>query len=435
MKKHMLALALAAAFTLPAHAHDFAAGEAPMQFNFELNLDDMLAVDDMLALNLDEMVAQADDEGAEARAKARAQAAEARERARAERERARAEGERARAEGESARAHAEEMAEWARNFSADFSNSVAYMFTDRSGRGRVVKGAPYSADIVTETKQSLADGNVITHHNVNKVWRDGEGRTRQETYHDDKLRSVYISDPVASMSYTLIPSSKVAISIPRIEMPKIHIDIPRVRIEMDKDGKMSSKEATSRNERVVVRTVDGDGVPGVREEVRVQVVRVGDEQPPPPPSAPGKHPVAPVPPVPPIPPIPPTPVIPGVHTLRFEGMGHLGKGDVKSLGTREVEGVKAEGRQTTWTIPAGQIGNEKPINVTSEQWYSPELQVTVYSRYNDPRTGESVYRLASLKRGEPQGDLFKVPEDYTVRGKGAKEKDKEKAKEKKRGEG
>ncbi|HET7400308.1 MAG TPA: hypothetical protein VFJ62_00960, partial [Usitatibacter sp.] len=56
-----------------------------------------------------------------------------------------------------------------------------------------------------------------------------------------------------------------------------------------------------------------------------------------------------------------------------------------------------------------------PINVTSESWYSPDLRVTVYSRYDDPRTGESIYRLAAIKRGDPAADLFRVPADYRVR--------------------
>src|SRR5207248_7891037 len=103
---------------------------------------------------------------------------------------------------------------------------------------------------------------------------DGEGRTRQETYRNDKLRSVYLFDPVAEMTYTLIPGTKIAISTPRIDMPQIHM--PRVRIETErKDGKTSTKEITTKNERIVVRTIDGDGQPGTREEVRVQVYRAG----------------------------------------------------------------------------------------------------------------------------------------------------------------
>jgi hypothetical protein len=87
-----------------------------------------------------------------------------------------------------------------------------------------------------------------------------------------------------------------------------------------------------------------------------------------------------------------------------------------NLGTKDFDGVKAEGKSTVWTIPAGEIGNRNAINVTSESWYAPDLQVTVYSRYNDPRTGESIYRLASIRRGEPAADLFRVPADYEVKG-------------------
>jgi hypothetical protein len=67
-----------------------------------------------------------------------------------------------------------------------------------------------------------------------------------------------------------------------------------------------------------------------------------------------------------------------------------------------------------WTIEAGTIGNEKPIVITSERWYAPDLLVVVYSRDFDPRFGETVYRLDSLRRGEPAADLFKVPADFVV---------------------
>jgi hypothetical protein len=93
-----------------------------------------------------------------------------------------------------------------------------------------------------------------------------------------------------------------------------------------------------------------------------------------------------------------------------------GKGETKSLGMREFDGIKAEGRQTTHTIPAGDIGNEKPIVVTRERWFSPELHVVVYAKTSDPRAGDTVYRLANAKRGEPPADLFKVPADYKTRG-------------------
>jgi hypothetical protein len=53
--------------------------------------------------------------------------------------------------------------------------------------------------------------------------------------------------------------------------------------------------------------------------------------------------------------------------------------------------------------------------VSDESWYAPELQVTVYSKHSDPRSGERVYRLANLKREEPAASLFAVPADYTVK--------------------
>jgi hypothetical protein len=89
-----------------------------------------------------------------------------------------------------------------------------------------------------------------------------------------------------------------------------------------------------------------------------------------------------------------------------------GKGETKSLGTRDFNGVKADGTQTTHTIAAGAIGNERPIHIVSERWFSPELQLVVYARTSDPRAGETIYRLENLQRGEPPAELFKVPDDY-----------------------
>src|ERR1700682_6113902 len=45
---------------------------------------------------------------------------------------------------------------------------------------KLVKGAPYSAQAVTEVTQILSDGNRIVNTNSAAVYRDGEGRTRRE---------------------------------------------------------------------------------------------------------------------------------------------------------------------------------------------------------------------------------------------------------------
>lgn len=338
--------------------------------------------------------------------------------------------------------------EWAEDFSRDMHASMGAMFSGRVSSSRIVKGAPYSAEVVTEAKQTLPDGNVITRKSVGAVYRDGEGRTRQETAtKDGKPRNVYINDPVAAKRYIVIAGARHPISMPdlsslprvarstrqvvkvdgkeiRVEDGKVTVDgkeVPgsqyelksekgkTVRVDNGKitiDGRAVDDMAHDGGSKVIVSKSTGDN--GLsREEVRVQVVRMGDDAP-----------IPPMPPIPPVPPLPPgeftaplapLPPMPGMNELRFESSSRLGKGVTTSLGLKDMEGVKVEGTQTVWTIPAGQIGNRDPIHVTSENWYSPDLLVTVYSRYSDPRTGESIYKLASLKRGEPEASLFRKP--------------------------
>jgi hypothetical protein len=99
---------------------------------------------------------------------------------------------------------------------------------------------------------------------------------------------------------------------------------------------------------------------------------------------------------------------------------HLAKGDSgdvkkESLGTQAINGIKAEGVRITRTIPVGQIGNDKPIQIVFERWYSPDLQVVVKSTRSDPRFGTTTYALNNVQRAEPAATLFTVPADYTVK--------------------
>lgn len=92
-------------------------------------------------------------------------------------------------------------------------------------------------------------------------------------------------------------------------------------------------------------------------------------------------------------------------------------GEVKkeSLGTQSINGVNAEGTRITHTIPAGQIGNDKPIQMVFERWYSPDLQLLVKSTRTDPRMGTTTYTLSNIQRTEPAASLFTVPADYTMK--------------------
>ena len=86
----------------------------------------------------------------------------------------------------------------------------------------------------------------------------------------------------------------------------------------------------------------------------------------------------------------------------------------ESLGTKTIEGVQAEGTRVTFEIPAGRVGNDKPMQVVTETWFSPELQMIVMSRHLDPLAGEHVFRLVNIRRAEPAAELFAIPSGFKV---------------------
>ncbi|HVO91096.1 MAG TPA: hypothetical protein VMV45_21345, partial [Casimicrobiaceae bacterium] len=220
---------------------------------------------------------------------------------------------------------------------------------------------------------------------------------------------VYLFDPISGRSYVLNSDRKVALRIPRVPAPPAPpappaasafsappappvppepplaavAPLPPGTPALPAGGRPGAMEVTKHV--IVRRNADVQSDDDGDADVRVQVLRVGRD-------AQGGIPQ-------PLPPVT-VPLLPP------------GRGETKSLGTREFGGVKAEGTQTTHTIAAGAIGNEKPIVIVSERWFSPELQLVVYAKTSDPRAGDTIYRLEKLQRGEPPADLFKIPEDY-----------------------
>ncbi|MCU1253934.1 MAG: hypothetical protein JWM83_233, partial [Candidatus Angelobacter sp.] len=81
----------------------------------------------------------------------------------------------------------------------------------------------------------------------------------------------------------------------------------------------------------------------------------------------------------------------------------------EELGTQTIEGLSAQGKRETVTIPAGRIGNERPIEIVTETWFSPDLHTMVLRKHSDPRLGETTYRLTEIKRTEPDASLFQPP--------------------------
>lgn len=85
--------------------------------------------------------------------------------------------------------------------------------------GRVVKSAPFTGDLITETSQTLADGNSIHQTATAHMVRDSEGRTRREQSlsglgalgsPSGDAQAIFIDDPVAGVSYALNPKNRTA---------------------------------------------------------------------------------------------------------------------------------------------------------------------------------------------------------------------------------
>jgi len=94
--------------------------------------------------------------------------------------------------------------------------------------------------------------------------------------------------------------------------------------------------------------------------------------------------------------------------------GQVGNTKTESLGRQTIESVPADGTRLTVTIPAGAVGNEQPIQIVTETWYSPDLQLVILSKRTDPRSGETVTRYTNISRTEPARSLFEVPPDFKV---------------------
>ena len=234
-----------------------------------------------------------------------------------------------------------------------------------------VVGAPYSAEAVTQIVQTLSDGNRIVRENKAQIIRDGQGRTRREEGFAmfgplvngprNELRNVQISDPATGSVVMLDLQTRTAHKMPAP---------PRIVLRNKIAGVTANTGIHVENTTVEKFEF---AVPG--------------------PEARG-----------------------GVMFNRMKAMSGVPaeKPVVESLGTQFLEGLAVEGTRTTITIPAGQIGNERPINVVSERWFSQDLKVLMMSRQSDPRFGETTYRLTNIERSEPPPHLFEIPADFTI---------------------
>ncbi len=278
-------------------------------------------------------------------------------------------------------------------------SDVTYQFisSEMSFEGNIIKGAPFSAEATTESTQTLADGNRITHKNTATLYRDAEGRLRREQTLEAigpwmasgaPPQIISINDPVAGANYVLEPNTHTARKMP---------------VFAGRAGMAGAVAGRAMGGVAILRGPGAGGPGGATGEMPVTGPGAGTFNLPLPGPETGFVGAGPG---------------PGPVTFAYRAANPgMQKGDppqTESLGQQTIGGVLAQGTRTTLTIPAGQIGNELPIQVISERWFSPDLSMVVMTKNSDPRFGTTVYQLNNIRRDAPAPSLFEVPPDYTV---------------------
>lgn len=82
------------------------------------------------------------------------------------------------------------------------------------------------------------------------------------------------------------------------------------------------------------------------------------------------------------------------------------------LGKQTADGLELQGTRQTCTYAADLMGNDRPFQVMSDIWYSPQLQANVVTRHEDPRTNTETTGLTEISRTEPDPGLFDIPAGY-----------------------
>jgi hypothetical protein len=260
--------------------------------------------------------------------------------------------------------------------------------------GPVVTGSPFSADGTTTVTQTLGDGTRIEQRATARFYRDGTGRVRREltVIGLDALnpsaqpRTIITFDSVPGdpLPYTLDAVRRTAGRVARAALGNswsagqayfaittaspVFVANERLRTLERANDLLAQTQQLTEAERAQLRELE-------------RALTLAQSQ--------------------------------GLQTGQAAIPGGV-RPTVEDLGTRQIEGVKATGRRTTVIIPTDRVGNDRPMQITDERWESPELNLVVYTRYSDPRTGVIEYRLSNITRTEPSADLFQVPGDYTV---------------------
>jgi hypothetical protein len=232
---------------------------------------------------------------------------------------------------------------------------LSFITPDVNFERNVVKDAPFRADSFTEHIQNLPDGNRVSRKSTSHIYRDGAGRTRRE----QELTEDGAPQPNGEL--------------PRLVV--INDPIAQVNYMIKTPGSVARKRLLAPSE-VMEAT---ERVPGSTAPFRVMMPRSARR-----------------------------------NDTEAESAPQPMKTQKERLEPKVIEGVTAEGIRVTVTLPADRFQNEQPVVITREEWYAPELRMIVLLKHNDPRFGETTFRLTNISRGEQAPELFQLPGGYSV---------------------
>lgn len=291
-------------------------------------------------------------------------------------------------------------------------------------RADIMKDAPFSGVGTSEVVTTLSDGNRIVRTNRMKYYRDRSGRTRTEYSlgaigpftPDQAQTAATITDPIESRRYVLHPALKRAEIFQLLDglagtftrsgngngafwTGTFSSSGPATAPAAGLNTGTARMGTTAVQPRVRAPSRDGELIPfggptAVAPPIIVSSTAAGL-----------------------------APANAGFIMQYSQSLTVVDNGGCKqsakplpspiSMGERIIEGLKVTGTKQEFTIAAGAVGNEQPIVVRSEQWFSPELGVVVSSTHRDPMMGDTSYKLEQVSRAEPDPALFTVPADYT----------------------
>lgn len=242
-----------------------------------------------------------------------------------------------------------------------------------------VLNAPYSGELVSESKQTLIDGTNITRQmpRGSKTWRDSQGRVRTEENRmggglvdsNGAPAFVQISDPVAGCDYVLDNMNRVAHRVQFSANPERSAAMAR------RADPVPAVTSAGGSTGWIMSGIGGGGGGGV-----------------------------------------------GLASGGGGGGGAaMGRASrqrpevtTEDLGSQTIDGVLVYGTRRTTIIPEGAQGNDRPMKSTNESWRSKDLQLTLLTVDYSPLNGTTTTKFANFSTSEPDPSLFMVPSGYSI---------------------